>query len=75
MLTGTLPFTADSMATLMYKIANEEQVPVRELRADLPGCVEQIIQRAMQKDPDARYQDGRGMASDIRECLKAVGSS
>lgn len=75
MVTGKLPFTADSMATLMYKIANEEQVPVRQVRDDLSECIEQTIERAMQKDPDARYQDGREMASDIRECLKAGGAT
>jgi len=75
MLTGRLPFTADSMATLMYKIANEEQVPVRKLRTDLPECVEQIIQHAMEKDPEARYQNGHEMATVMRECLKAIGSS
>jgi len=75
MLTGSLPFTADSMATLMYKIANEEQVPVREVRGDLSECIEKVIQRAMQKDADNRYQDGREMAADIRECMKAGGAS
>ncbi len=73
MTTGRLPFSADSMATLMYKIANEDQVSVREIRGDLPECVERIIDRALQKDPDARYQDGREMAADIRQCLQTLG--
>lgn len=73
MTTGRLPFSADSMATLMYKIANEDQVSVREIRTDLPECVERIIDRALQKDPDARYQDGREMAADTRQCLQTLG--
>ncbi|MDX1609759.1 MAG: serine/threonine-protein kinase [Halofilum sp. (in: g-proteobacteria)] len=75
MVSGQLPFTADSMATLMYKIANETQPPIRELRSDLPECVERIIERAMQKEPDARYQDGREMAADIRKCLQTIGGA
>lgn len=75
MVSGKLPFSADSMATLMYKIANEGQVSVRELRSDLPECIEQIIDRALQKDPEARYQDGREMAADIRKCQQAIGAA
>ena len=75
MVSGKLPFSADSMATLMYKIANEGQVPVRQLRGDLPECVETIIDRALQKDPDARYPDGREMAAEIRQCQQAIGSA
>lgn len=75
MVTGKLPFSADSMATLMYRIANEDQVPARAIRTDLPECIERIIERALQKDPDARYQDGREMAADIRRCLQAIGTT
>lgn len=71
--TGRLPFIADSMATLMYRIANEAHTGVRELRHDLPECLERIIDRALAKDPGARYGDGRDMARDLRECARAAG--
>ncbi len=68
LLTGKLPFSADSMATLMYRIANEAHTPVQELRSDLPECAGRVIDRALDKDPDKRYGDGHEMARAIREC-------
>jgi len=68
LLTGQLPFRADSMAALMYKIANEEHAPVTLLRPDLPENVDAIINKALAKDIDKRYQRGMEMAADIRAC-------
>jgi len=76
MITGKLPFVGDSMATLMYRIANDPHTPLRELRPDLvaqrPGLAE-IIDRALQKNPDLRYQSGAEMARDIQICAQGGG--
>ena len=69
LLTGALPFQADSMATLMFKIANEPQAPVLTLRPDLPPELENIIGRALQKQLEARYAAGREFARDLRALL------
>jgi len=74
MLTGALPFTADSMATLMYRIANEPHGNVRELRQDLPDCTVAIIDRVLEKDPEARFADGRELAAALRRCAEALGA-
>ncbi|MFK7886178.1 MAG: CHASE2 domain-containing protein [Gammaproteobacteria bacterium] len=68
LLAGQLPFRADSMATLMYKIANEPHTPLRVARPDLPGCLEAVIDKALAKDADERYQTGAEMALDLRDC-------
>lgn len=70
MLCGQLPFKADSMASLMYKIANDEHAPLTLIRPDLPTCVDGIIHKAMEKDADKRFQTGKEMAAAIRECEK-----
>ncbi len=69
MLTGSLPFQADSMATLMFKIANEAPAPVLTLRPDLPPEIEAVIGRALQKQLEARYASGREFARDLRALL------
>ena len=69
LLTGALPFQADSMATLMFKIANEPQAPVLTLRPDLPPAIEAIISRALQKQLETRYAAGREFARDLRGLL------
>ncbi|HWP94413.1 MAG TPA: serine/threonine-protein kinase [Gammaproteobacteria bacterium] len=68
LLTAQLPFQADSMATLMFKIANDPHAPVTILRPDLPPCIDAIIDKALAKDIEQRYQRGADMARDIRAC-------
>lgn len=69
MLTGSLPFRADSMTELMYKIANEEAPDARTLRPDLPPRLTAVLARALRKTPDGRYQDGEAMAVDLQAAL------
>ncbi|MFK8015582.1 MAG: CHASE2 domain-containing serine/threonine-protein kinase [Gammaproteobacteria bacterium] len=68
LLAGQLPFRADSMATLMYKIANEEHIPLRAARPELPVCLETVVDKALCKDMAERYQSGAEMALDLRDC-------
>lgn len=67
---GQLPFSGDSMAALMYKIVNETQQDITELRPDLPPALRKIINNALGKKPDRRYQDGARMAEHLRKCLE-----
>jgi serine/threonine-protein kinase len=73
MLTGSLPFTGDSMATLMYKIANEPHAPPSTLKADLPPCVDPIMGKVLQKNLELRYPRGSELANDLRACLQQAG--
>lgn len=68
---GRLPFVGDSMAELMYKIANEAAPPVREFNPAIPGCLAAIIDKAMHKDVAQRYQQGQEMALALRACMAA----
>jgi len=61
LLTGSLPFNADSLANLAYKITNEKYPPIRSVRADLPASATRIINKALQKKPDKRYATGAEM--------------
>jgi serine/threonine-protein kinase len=72
LMTGQLPFRADSMTGLMDRIANAPPPPLRTIRPDLPACVAAIIDRALQKDPAARYQTAGEMAVELRGCAQAL---
>jgi CHASE2 domain-containing sensor protein/predicted Ser/Thr protein kinase len=74
LLAGQLPFQADSMATLMFKIANETHAPVTLFRGELPASIDTVIEKAMQKDPEQRYQRGGEFAKDVRACAAQVSS-
>jgi serine/threonine-protein kinase len=68
LLTGHLPFTADSMTGLMQQIAEAQHPPLRAFRPDLPACVEGIIDRALAKTPETRFETGAQMAAALEDC-------
>ena len=68
LLTGQLPFAADSMTGLMQQIAEMPHPPLRAFRPDLPACVESVVDRALAKNPDARYDSGAQMAAALEDC-------
>ena len=74
LLTGQLPFTADSMTGLMQQIAEAPHPPLRAFRPDLPACVESIIDRALAKNPDDRYDSGAQMAAALDDCRSRMPS-
>jgi len=75
LLTGQLPFQGDSMAQLMFKIANEPTPDILALNPNLPPCVVAIVNRMMEKLPEQRYQTGAEIAQDIRQCLAQIASN
>lgn len=72
MLTGVLPFRGDSMAELMYKIANEEAPDIRLVRRDVSDQLAQVVTTSLAKRSDARYQDGERFAADLRAVLATM---
>ncbi len=70
MLCGSLPFKADSMASLMFKITNEEAPDIRTIKQDIPADLAAILNKAMTKDADARYQRGSELAQDLAAFIK-----
>src|SRR5882724_11792627 len=74
LLTGQLPFTADTMTGLMQQIAEVPHPPLRAFRTDLPECVEVIIDRALAKNPDARFDSGAQMAAALNDCRSRIPS-
>jgi len=68
LLSGSLPFKGDSVATLMYQIANQKTPPVRKLRSDLPISISRLINKALQKNAASRFDSGAAMANAIRKC-------
>ncbi len=72
LLTGRLPHNGDSMARLMFQIANEAAPDVRSLRPALPEALANVVALAVEKRPEMRYADGRQMAADLRAVATLV---
>jgi eukaryotic-like serine/threonine-protein kinase len=70
MLSGRLPFEGESMTQLMFAIANNAHPPIREYNPALPPWIDAIIDKALAKDFEQRYQSGAEFAAAIREARK-----
>ena len=57
LLTGTLPFDAESAVTIALKQVSEEPVPPRVRNPAVPPALDAVTLRALRKDPYERYQD------------------
>jgi serine/threonine-protein kinase len=72
LLTGALPLRGDSMAALMYQIANQPAPSVRTLRPELPQELADILGKTLAKSPSERYQTGGELAADLRRVVAGV---
>ena len=72
MLTGEKPFPGQSITTVIYKIVNEEPIPPRQLNPSIHPGLNEIVLRALAKEPDARYQSCREMLEELRN-YRALG--
>ena len=75
LLTGQLPFTGESMAQLMFKIANDPVPDPRLACPAIPPVLVSIIQKATSKDMQTRYQTGDEMAADIRAAMASAAAA
>ena len=55
MLSGQVPFQAESTLALMYKVVHEPLPPIRQVRPGLPAGVEGVLAKALAKEPGDRY--------------------
>src|ERR1700730_14527795 len=67
MVTGHSPFQGNSATTVCFKVANREPVAATAFDLNLPHELEEVISRAMAKDPEERYQTGAAFAEDLRQ--------
>jgi serine/threonine protein kinase len=72
MLAGVLPFRGDSMAELMFKIANDEAPDIRIIRGDIPAVLADVVALSLSKRPETRYQDGALFAADLRATMQQL---
>jgi serine/threonine-protein kinase len=72
MLTGQKPFIGEDMTSLMYKIAREEHPSIRKVNPRIPQVVEKIINMALTKDPEKRYQRAGQMAAHLKQVMAKI---
>jgi tRNA A-37 threonylcarbamoyl transferase component Bud32 len=70
MLTGQVPFSADSQVGVAMKHVNEELPDVQQRRPELSAAAAMTVERATAKDPDGRYQSVGEMIGDLSTALE-----
>jgi eukaryotic-like serine/threonine-protein kinase len=69
-VTGRAPFVSDSVLETLEQVVHCDPLQPRVLKPDLPIDLESICMKALQKDPDNRYQSCADLASDLRRYLR-----
>ena len=65
LLTGKHPFEANNFSRLVNLILNEDPPPMTDFRSDVPDVLQNIVNKALKKNQDDRYQMGLDLATDL----------
>ena len=71
MLAGHRPFQGNSTATICFKLANRDPLPISAWNPDFPPELDELVGRAMAKDPAQRFQTGMEMAGELQRFREA----
>ena len=66
MVTGEKPFPGQNITTVIYKIVNEDPVPPRQIDPSIHPGISAAVMKALEKEPEQRYQSCREMLEDLR---------
>jgi HAMP domain-containing protein len=72
LMTGSLPFEGDTLISVAYKITKTEPVALDKVRPDLPLSLRRIVDRALRKQPDKRFQTGGEFAQALVEVAREL---
>ncbi len=70
LLTGSLPFKAENLASLTYEIIHTRHKNVRSVRKNLPASAARIVNQCLQKDPRDRYESAIELASIMKKAIR-----
>ena len=70
MLTGRVPFDADTPVSIALKHMQEKPIEPMKLNSSIPFAINKIIMKAMEKEPSLRYQNATEMLKDLSMALK-----
>jgi serine/threonine protein kinase len=74
MSTGTLPFRGESSGVISHEILDRDPVPALRLNPDLPPKLEDVINKALEKDRELRYQHAADMRADLKRLKRETES-
>jgi len=72
MFSGQLPFMGEHDQAVVYSILNKKPRPITDLRAEIPMSIEQVVDKALEKNPDERYQQIDELLDDLKSISAGI---
>ena len=72
MLTGELPFKGEHEQAVVYSIRKDKPRPITEVNAEIPPSIEQVVDKALEKDADKRYQQVDELLDDLKSISAGI---
>jgi hypothetical protein len=66
LLTGDKPFIGDTIPALLYNIVNTDPIPPSQIDSRIPTLYDELIAKALAKNPEDRYQKARDFVEDLK---------
>lgn len=73
LLVGEKPFNGDTITTIMYQIANAAPPPLLKYQHEMPPILQKLVDKALAKKPEERFQTGAEFANAIKVSLAKIG--
>jgi len=72
MFGGQLPFKGEHDQSVVYAILNEKPQPITDLRSEIPMSIGQVVSKALEKNPDERYQHIEELLDDLKSISAGI---
>ncbi len=72
LITGQPPIQGDSYAEMLDRLRDQQPLPLRRLRPEVPRDLETVCAKCLEKNPAARYQSAAALAVDLRACVEGT---
>ncbi len=69
---GQLPFKGEQDQAVVYSILNEKPKPITDLRIEIPMSIGQVVSKALEKNPDERYQQVEELLDDLKSISAGI---
>jgi serine/threonine-protein kinase len=72
MLTGQLPFKGEHEQAIVYSIRKDKPEPISDQKPDIPLTIEQVVSKALEKNPGKRYQTAEELLDDLKSISAGI---